>query len=137
VKTKIMLLLAVLMAFTASSFAKTPQTTVVNVYYFHGKVRCSTCRNMESYSREAVETYFKKEIALGKINFKAIDVEEKGNAHYVMDYKLYTKTLILSVTKNGKEVQYKNLDKIWKYARDKKMFINYVKDKISEALKEK
>jgi len=131
------ILLAVLMSFTA--YAKMPQKTVqtvINVFYFHGNFRCPTCKNMERYSKEAVDTYFKKEIESGKINFKAINVDEKDNQHYVKDYQLYTKTLIVSVTKNGKETQYKNLDKIWAYARNKEKFINYVKNKINESLKE-
>ncbi|MCX6112940.1 MAG: nitrophenyl compound nitroreductase subunit ArsF family protein [Proteobacteria bacterium] len=142
-KVKI-ILLAVLMSFTAYAKTakveaenKTPQTTIVNVYYFHGKFRCPTCRNMESYSRETVEKYFKKEIESGKVNFKAIDVEEKGNEHYVNDYKLYTKTLIVSATKNGKEIQYKNLDKIWEYSRDKQKFMDYVKNEIAGYLRTK
>ncbi len=127
----IIILLAVLVSFTC--FAKTQ----VNVYYFHGKMRCPTCRNMESYSREAVEKYFKKEIGSGKVTFKVIDVETKGNEHYVTDYKLYTKTLIVSVSKNGKEAQYKNLDKIWEYSRDKEKFVNYVKNEIAGCLRTK
>lgn len=132
----LIILFTVLVSFT--SFAKTQQSvgiTVVDVYYFHGKMRCPTCRNMESYSREAVEKYFKKEIESGKVNFKVIDVEAKGNEHYVTDYKLYTKTLIISATKNGKEVQYKNLDKIWEYSRDKKKFVDYVKNEVAGYLR--
>ena len=135
-KTKI-LLFAVLMSFTA--FAKTNQKieqTVVNVYYFHSNVRCYTCKNMEKYSKEAVETYFKKEVESGKVKFKAINVDKKENKHYVKDYQLYTKTLIVSVTKQDKELKYKNLDKIWEYVRDKEKFVNYVKGKINESLKE-
>lgn len=131
----ITILLAVLMSLT--TFAKTPKTTVLNVYYFHGKMRCPTCRNMENYTIETVGKYFKKEIESGKINFKAVDVEQKGNEHYVKDYKLYTKTLIISVTKNGKEVQYKNLDKIWEYSRNKEKFVNYVKNEITGYLRSK
>ncbi|HOW16391.1 MAG TPA: nitrophenyl compound nitroreductase subunit ArsF family protein [bacterium] len=117
--------------------SKTPQTIVVNVYYFHGKFRCPTCRNIENYSKEAVETYFKKEIESGKINFKAINVEEKGNEHYIKDYQLYTKTLTVSVTKNSKEIKYKNLDKIWEYVRNKEKFFNYVKNEIDGYLSTK
>ena len=134
---KNILLFAVLMSFTA--YAKNSQKveqTAVNVYYFHGNMRCFTCKNMESYSREAIEKYFKKEIESGKVSFRVINIDQKNNQHYVNDYKLYTKTLIISITKNGKEVKYKNLDKIWEYSRNKEKFVGYVKDKIDESLKE-
>ena len=81
---------------------------------------------MESYSKEALETNFKDALASGKLEFKSIDVEEEQNEHYVNDYQLYTKTLILSHVKDGREVRSKNLDKIWEYARNKNKFMDYV-----------
>lgn len=95
-------------------------------YYFHGSFRCYTCTNMENYSKEAIGTNFKDALASGRLEFKSINVEEKQNEHYVNDYKLYTKTLILSFVKYGKEVKSKNLDKIWEYARDKDKFMEYI-----------
>jgi hypothetical protein len=82
--------------------------------------------NMERYSREAVETNFKDALASEKLEFKAVNVEDQGNEHFVSDYKLYTKSLILSLVKDGKEVKSKNLDKIWEFAGNKQKFIDYV-----------
>lgn len=95
-------------------------------YYFHGSFRCSTCTSMEKYSKEAIETNFKDVLASGKLEFKVVNVEERGNEHFVKDYQLYTKSLILSMTKNGKGIKSKNLDKIWKYAGNKRKFTDYV-----------
>ncbi|OQA92477.1 MAG: hypothetical protein BWY26_00243 [Elusimicrobia bacterium ADurb.Bin231] len=108
----------------------------VIVYYFHDSFRCYTCNNMEKYSREAVETNFKKKLASGKIEFKAVNVEEQGNEHFIKDYNLYTKSLILSLVIDGKEVKSKNLDKIWQLARNKKKFINYVTGEIKTFIKD-
>ncbi len=121
----------------AEAEAKTeaPSTKVI-VYYFHGSFRCYTCTNMEKYSREAVETNFKKELASGKLEFKAVNVEERDNEHFVDDYKLYTKSLILSMVKDGKEVKSKNLDKIWQLARNKKKFISYVTSEVTAFMKD-
>ena len=98
----------------------------IMAYYFHGSFRCPTCTNMEKYSREAMENNLKDKLASGKLEFVSVDVEKPGNEHYVKDYQLYTKTLILSHVLDGKEIKSKNLDKIWEYARDKKKFIDYV-----------
>ena len=103
----------------------------VVAYYFHGSFRCSTCSNMENYSREAIETNFKDKLASGKLEFKAVNVEERGNEHFVNDYQLYAKSLILSLVKDGKEVKSKNLDKIWQLARNKQKFIDYVTGEIN------
>jgi len=81
---------------------------------------------MENYSREALEANFKDTLASGKLEFKSVNVEEDKNEHFVKDYQLYTKTLLLSFVKGGKEVRSKNLDKIWEYARDKNKFMDYV-----------
>jgi len=107
----------------------------VIVYYFHGSFRCVTCNNMEKYSREAIETNFKGALASGKIEFKEINVEDRGNEHFVNDYQLYTKSLVLSMVKDGKEIRSKNLDRIWEYARNKQKFIDYVVNEIKDFLK--
>jgi len=108
----------------------------VKVYYFHGTFRCYTCTNMEEYSREAIEANFKDALTSGKLEFLSVNVEDRGNEHFVNDYQLYTKTLILSLVKDGKEVKSKNLDKIWEYARNKQKFIDYVTSEISGFMKD-
>lgn len=91
---------------------------------------------MEKYSREAIETNFKDALASGQLEFKAVNVEERGNEHFMKDYQLYTKTLILSLVKDGKEVKLKNLDKIWEFAHNKPKFIGYVTGEVSGFIKE-
>ena len=105
-------------------------------YYFHGSFRCPTCRKLERYSKEAIEGNFKDEIAKGILEFKAVNVEEKGNKHFVDDYRLYTKQLVISEVEDGKETRYKNLEKIWEYVRNKEKFFDYVINEIQAYLKE-
>jgi hypothetical protein len=108
----------------------------VVAYYFHGTMRCPTCHKLEQYSKEAIETNFKDALASGTLEFKVVNVEEKANEHYASDYKLYTKSLVLSLVKDGKEIKWKNMDKIWENVRDKQRFVDYVKSGISDFLKE-
>ncbi len=116
--------------------APTAQGDQVVAYYFHGAFRCPTCNKMEQYSREAIERDFKDELASGKLAFKAVNVESKGNEHFVNQYQLYTKTLLLSSVKDGKEVCSRNLDKIWEYVGNKNRYENYVRDEVAAFLKE-
>lgn len=111
-------------------------TENVIAYYFHGTFRCPTCHKLETYSQEAIETNFKDALASGKLEFKVINIEEKGNEHYGSDYQLYTKSLILSLVKNGKQIKWKNLDKIWEYVGNKQQFLDYVKAEVVDFLKE-
>ena len=85
-----------------------PKNNYILTYYFHGNFRCVNCHNIEQYTKEAVEKYFQKELDTGKVVFKVIDVEIKGNEHFTNDYQLYTKSVILSLVKNGKEVKFDN-----------------------------
>ncbi len=108
----------------------------VIAYYFHGTMRCPTCRKLEQYAKEAIETNFKDALVSGKLEFKVVNVEDKGNEHYGNDYQLYTKSLILSLVKDGRQIKWINLDKIWEYVSNKDRFIDYVKRGAADLLKE-
>ncbi|MBP7087766.1 MAG: hypothetical protein KBB01_00560 [Candidatus Omnitrophica bacterium] len=134
---RVLKVLAVVAVISISTvFAADNNSAKVIAYYFHGSFRCYTCINMEKFSREAIDTNFKDALASGKLEFKAVNVEERGNEHFVNDYKLYTKSLILSIVKDNKEVKSKNLDKIWNLVRDKQKFMDYVTGEIKEFTKD-
>ena len=115
---------------------KPQKTDYVKVYYFHGDYRCSNCYKIEKYSKEAIDKYFAKELASGELEYKVINVDERGNEHFVVDYKLYTKSLVISKIKDGREVEYKNLEKVWNHLGNKRTFYNYVKEEIEIFLKD-
>ena len=122
-------------SFSAFAAEDKPAVKVI-AYYFHGTMRCPTCHKLEQYSKEAIETNFKEAIASGKLEFKVVNVEDKGNEHYGSDYQLYTKSLILSLVKDGKQTKWINLDKIWENVSNKQKFIEYVKSGVADLLKE-
>ncbi|MFA5088606.1 MAG: nitrophenyl compound nitroreductase subunit ArsF family protein [Candidatus Omnitrophota bacterium] len=136
---KIIQVLAAVAVISAGALAiaaeETPPAKVI-AYYFHGSVRCYTCNMMEKYSRETIETYFKDQVQAGKLVFIPINVDEKNNAHFVNDYQLYTKALILSLVKDGKEIRHKNLDRIWQLAGNKQKFFDYVTSEINTLMKD-
>jgi hypothetical protein len=138
-KKLIVLLLAAVAVISISSSViaveDKPAAKVI-AYYFHGTFRCPTCYKLEQYSKEAIETNFKDALASGKLEFKVVNVEDKGNEHYGNDYQLYTKSLILSLVKDGKQIKWINLDKIWEYVGNKQRFIDYVKSGVADFLKE-
>ena len=63
--------------------------------YFHGKVRCPACRNVEAYAREAVGTGFAEQQRDGRFEWKVIDYEAPGNEHFAKDYQLVAASLVL------------------------------------------
>ena len=126
---------SIMLSFSSESKKNIKEVHVI-AYYFHGTFRCSTCRKLEQYSKEAIEANFNDAIASGKLEFKTVNVEDKGNEHYAKDYQLYTKSLILSLLKNGKEVKSENLSKIWEYVGNKQRFVDYVKREVADFLQE-
>ena len=112
------------------------QNSKVIVYYFHGTFRCPTCRTIEQYSLEAIQTYFAKELGSGKLEFRPVNMEEPEHKHFIQDYQLVTRSLVLSLMSDGKETKWKNLTDVWKLVRDKDKFFQYVKDEVEQFLKE-
>jgi hypothetical protein len=108
----------------------------VIAYYFHGTFRCSTCQNIEKYSKEAIEHYFPNELKNGKLEFISLNVEEAQNRHHIKDYQLFSRALVISLVKEDKEATWKNLTDVWKLVGDKDEFFQYVKDEVEKFLKE-
>ncbi len=127
------MLVALLTIVTTSVFGAEGKTVA---YYFHGNMRCATCHKMEEYINEALDENFKDELASGLLISKAVNTDEKENKHFVDEYELYTKTLIIARTQNGKTIQHKNLSKIWEHVGNKENFITYVTTEIADFLKD-
>jgi len=119
---------------TTAEIQKPSQSLVVT--YFHTTFRCSTCEKIEELSALAVNINFEEELKTGKVVWQVINVDEPENKHYNEDYQMYTKHLIVSEMKDGKEMRWKDLKKIWTLVRDEEKFEAYVKDEISNWLKE-
>jgi hypothetical protein len=105
------------------------------VYYFHGDMRCPTCHKLETYAKEALDTYFANELASKDIIWKVVNVDKPENRHFIQDYKLVTKSVVLSEINDGKEVEWKNLEQIWQKVGDKGSYLQYVRESILEFLK--
>jgi len=108
----------------------------VIAYYFHGSRRCSSCRKIEAYSQEAIEQGFANELEEGKLEWIVINTDLPQNKRFVEDYQLYTKSLIISKVEDGKQIEWKNLEKVWELLRNKKAFLKYVQDEVRALLGE-
>jgi len=97
-------------------------------YYFHGNFRCPTCRKIEAYSAEAISGGFADEVASGKLEWRVVNTEEAGNEHFVQDFQLTTKSLVLVEYREGEVARFENLTQIWQLVGDKDRFVTYVRD---------
>lgn len=116
--------------------AKTPggKPDKIIVYYFHGNARCPSCMKIEKFTSRSVEENFADDLKKGVVEWKVVNVDEPKNQHFVKDYQLVTKSVVLSMMKGGKEIGWKNLDKVWDLIGNEGDFKKYVKDGVKSAM---
>lgn len=105
------------------------------VTYFTTNVRCPSCRKIEELTRQAVENRFPEQVASGSLVFRTVNTDESENKHFVDDYQLVSKTVVVAKRKDGKEIGWENLQDIWLKLSSPDDFDSYVTTAIQESLK--
>lgn len=100
----------------------------IAAYYFHGNMRCATCRKIEAYSEEAITKGFTDELASGQFEWRVVNTDQSENEHFVQDFELVTKSVVLVEYEDGKVTRFENLNQVWKLVGDEDAFIKYVRD---------
>lgn len=106
----------------------------VVAYYFHTNTRCSTCRKIEQYSQEAIKEGFAEELKNGKLEMRIVNYEQPENRHFIQDYKLVSKSLVLVNMVDGKQTKWTNLKLVWQLTGRKDAFLNYVRKEVRSYL---
>jgi small redox-active disulfide protein 2 len=90
------------------------------VYYFYGNQRCVTCNRMEALTQKALE---------GKdVNYKAVNLDDPANEHYIEDFQLDTHMVVIQ--RNGR---YKKMDEVWERIRGSdEDFIAYIQSGLQD-----
>lgn len=104
-------------------------------YYFHVSVRCATCRAIESYSQQMIHERFANELAAGRLEWRLVNVQLPENRHFINDYQLYTKSLVLVRVAGGRQVEFKVLNDTWELVSDKRAMQQYVEKEVREYLR--
>jgi hypothetical protein len=98
----------------------------VVVYYFRDNLRCDICEKFQAYTDETMHTAFSNELKSGAVEWKIVNTDEKANGHFVKDYQLTTRQIILSDVVDGKQRRWKDLFKIWDLVKDKQVYVEYI-----------
>lgn len=112
------------------------QADRLDVYYFHATARCNSCLKIEKHTRSAIENDFKDELKNGKVVFRMVNIDEPDNKHFIKDYELYTKSVIVQQIKKGKPAKWENLDQIWDLLDNETQFSLYIQDEVKKNLAE-
>lgn len=106
---------------------------VVEVVYFHRSQRCSSCLRAEDGIRRAIETYFKDELASGKLVFKVLNVQDEANAAIADKYGAAGSSLFVNEIKDGSD-NIAEVTDIWLLLNNDTAFIKAVKSEIEKHL---
>jgi hypothetical protein len=104
------------------------------VTYFHGDVRCVACRRIESYAQEAVEGGFPDDVRRGTVVFQSINVQRPENRHYIQDYRLTTRSVVVAIEQDGTVREWANLQAVWTFLGNRKLYFDYVQGAVGHFL---
>ena len=113
----------------AKATAPITETELV-VYYMDMGKDCTTCLNLESYTREALDTHYAADLASGRIQWRTADLDDPANEHFVDEFGLYTKSVVLVRFENGEQTRFDSLSRIWELVYDKDAYVAYIRDEV-------
>jgi hypothetical protein len=94
----------------------------VVAFYFHTNKRCTTCRNMEAWTGEALRSAFPG----GEVGWRTVNFEEPEHAHYADEFELITSSVVLVRYADGARRDWEVLDEAWDLVGDRAEFQAYV-----------
>lgn len=109
-----------------SSDASTASGHKLVAYYFHRTQRCATCLKIERYAKEVLEEAFPESLRARELEWRLVNVEEPGNAHFVTDYQIVSGALVLVEMQGGSRQDWRNLERVWELVGDELAFKAYV-----------
>ena len=89
------------------------------VYYFYGNHRCATCNRMEELTKKAIKDK--------GVSYKAVNLDEPANEHFVKDFQLDSRVVVIQ-----REGTYKKMDKVWDLVGDEEAFIAYIQSGLKD-----
>lgn len=110
-------------------------STKIEVIDFYGTHRCVTCEAIEANAKYTVDTYFQEAVKEGKVEFKTVNVDDENNYATAERFEATGTALFINVIKGGKEQHIDLTNFAFAKGRDKEVFSNELKAKISEQLK--
>ncbi|MCL5991559.1 MAG: nitrophenyl compound nitroreductase subunit ArsF family protein [Bacteroidetes bacterium] len=130
-KITIPILIIIFVIFVSHHLTAKENINKIEIIYFHATIRCHTCLTIEDFINKSVRMFYEKELKDSIITLSSIDFLQPENEHYQDKYKFDTQTLIISKKVEGKEINWKNLDKIWDYSNDFEKFRKYILKEIN------
>lgn len=116
----------------ATQLSEQPSVTVT---YFTTDVRCTSCHKIERLTRESLETNFAEAMETGQIRFQTVNIDREENKHYIYDYDLSFKTVVVAgPSQNADAPEWEKLDDVWRLLDAPENFAAYVNAAVAQRL---
>ena len=83
---------------------------------------------MEAYAEAGLRDGFPDAFESGELEWRAVNVEEPENEHFVEEYGLTASALVMVLLENDEQKQWKDLGRVWELVGDEWEFKEYVRD---------
>lgn len=104
------------------------------VYYFHGNVRCPTCRAIESQTHQTVQNDFAGQLENRQIAWKVLNYDRPEGAELAKGFDVHMANVVLVQMSAGEIKNWKRLDQVWALVGDKPAFAEFVRTEIGQML---
>ena len=106
----------------------------VVVYYFHGNKRCATCNKMEALAAEVIYDRYGAHLRDGTVMFRAVNLETDATRHFVADFELTNRCVVMVERRDGQDVQWRRLDEVWEKIADDEVYVDYIAENLTACL---
>ena len=89
-----------------------------------------TCNRIEVLTKQAHQVNFADRLADGKVVFRSVNDDEPANEHYIRDFQLSTRTVVM---RRGD--RYEKFDQVWNLVREPEQFMQYIGNGLERMLK--
>ncbi len=97
----------------------------------------ATCLKIESLTRTVVQNNFQAELENGSLEWQSVNVDTNENKHFIKEFNLYTRSVVLVEMIDSKQSNWKNLDQVWQLVHKEDNFKPYIRNEIKTYLKRK
>ncbi len=89
-----------------------------------------SCRKLEAVAHVAVAEGFPDALKRGDLIWQTVNIQEAQNRHFISEYGVFSRSLVLVKVKNGKPSEYKHLSKAWELLRDESALKEFVQSEV-------
>jgi hypothetical protein len=107
---------------TPVAVAPSAKASRLVAFYFHGKKRCDACNSIERLTHAAL----KPDTDTETVEIRSVDVDDPTHAHFVTDFALAVRTVVLAEEADGKYPRWKRLDECWSRYEEPEDFTAYL-----------